>query len=191
MAFLLFALHKLAMSMNQFQQMASRNLVCNCFLFIFHCFLPMDTLDTFEVPCTAEQSLLGTILLVPLNCKAALDQNRLQNSWFLAKRCFTITSMCPSTFFGSPLCNIIFFFRLILMIPSWQGHHFVRSVSLDDKLTLGTIKKRAVLMLLTVSQGPIIIFWYCNPSTRPWVHTCVCEIFFYPNKTFGTRGRSC
>lgn len=43
------------------------------------------------------------------------------------------------------------------MIPSWQGHHFVRSFSLDDKLTLGTIKKRAVLMLLTVSQGPIII----------------------------------
>ena len=129
MAFLLFALHKLGMSMNQFQQMASRNLVCNCFLFIFHCFLPMDTLDTFEVPCTAEQSLLGTLLLVPLNCKAALDQNRLQNSWFLAKRCFHNNQYVPFNLFwfstvqhyfffpsdsddsvlaGSPLCQICF-----------------------------------------------------------------------------------
>ena len=69
----------------------------------------MDTLDTFEVPCTAEQSLLGTILLVPLNCKAALDQNRLQNSWFLAKTCFHNHQYVPFNLFWFSIVQHYFF----------------------------------------------------------------------------------
>ena len=72
----------------------------------------MDTLDTFEVPCTAEQSLLGTILLVPLNCKAALDQNRLQNSWFLAKTCFHNHQYVPFNLFW--FSTVQHFFSVVL-----------------------------------------------------------------------------
>ena len=72
----------------------------------------MDTLDTFEVPCTAEQSLLGAILLVPLNCKAALHQNRLQNSWFLAKTCFHNNQYVPFNLFW--FSTVHYFFSVVL-----------------------------------------------------------------------------
>ena len=67
----------------------------------------MDTL-TFEVPCTPKQSSLVTILFVPLNCEAALNQNRLRNLLFLAKRCFHNNQYVPFILFGSPLYKIIF-----------------------------------------------------------------------------------
>ena len=75
----------------------------------------MDTL-TFEVRCRPKQSSLVTILLtmVPLNCEAVLNQtdcetygDAVYGSWL--KDAFTITSICPSFFFGPPLNNIIFF----------------------------------------------------------------------------------
>ena len=73
----------------------------------------MDTL-TFEVRCRAKQSSLVTILLtqVPLHCEAVLihTDRETHGSWL--KDAFTITSTCPSFFFGSPLYNIIFFVLL-------------------------------------------------------------------------------
>ena len=75
----------------------------------------MDTL-TFEVRYRPKQSSLVTILftLVPLNCEAALNQTDDETHGCWLNDAFTITIMCPSFFFGSPLYNIMFFRRFKL-----------------------------------------------------------------------------
>ena len=75
----------------------------------------MDTL-TFEVRCRHEQSSLVTILfsLVPLNCEAALNQKRLQNAWFLAKRCFHDNQCVAFILFWFSTMHITFFHRFKL-----------------------------------------------------------------------------
>ena len=75
----------------------------------------MDTL-TFEVRCRHEQSSLVTILfsLVPLNCEAALNQKRLRNAWFLAKRCFHDNQCVAFILFWFSTIHITFFRRFKL-----------------------------------------------------------------------------
>ena len=72
----------------------------------------MGTL-TFEVRCRPKQSSLVTILLtlVPLTCEAVLNQTDCETYGSWLKDAFTITSICPSFFFGPPLYNISFFRR--------------------------------------------------------------------------------
>ena len=66
-------------------------------------FLAMDTL-TFEVRCRPKQSSLVTIFwtLVPLNCEAVVNQTDCETHGSWLKDAFTIISICPSLFVGSP-----------------------------------------------------------------------------------------